>query len=286
MNLKTFYRIYYRHRYKKASFLLKPYLLITALIKYIYNLFYFPKKIDLDVFATHNNFLFQKDLNFLFEYFNSDKGNFFTDQYSQPHKKDNIKKKAHSYSKFYEHYFKDIRNNNLNIIEIGSFYGNASAALFFYFKNSNIFGADINPDMFLYKSKRVNNFFLNNSKRELIEKNLKNKKVEFDIIIEDASHMLKDQVLTLFMYFKLLKPGGIFIIEEIDFPEKYLNMRENQEPPDLKSILKNVLEKKDFSSKYVKDEEKTYFLNNYKSIDFFKGNFNEIVFIKKNKISN
>ena len=135
--------------------------------------------------------------------------------------------------------------------------------------------------MFLYKSKRVNNFFLNNSKRELIEKNLKNKKVEFDIIIEDASHMLKDQVLTLFMYFKLLKPGGIFIIEEIDFPEKYLNMRENQEPPDLKSILKNVLEKKDFSSKYVKDEEKTYFLNNYKSIDFFKGNFNEIVFIKK-----
>ena len=63
-------------------------------------------------------------------------------------------------------------------------------------------------------------------------------------------------------------------------------MRENQEPPDLKSILKNVLEKKDFSSKYVKDEEKRYFLDNYKSIDFFKGNFNEIVFIKKNKISN
>ena len=44
MNLKTFYKIFYRHRYKKASFILKPYLLITALIKYIYNLFYFPKK--------------------------------------------------------------------------------------------------------------------------------------------------------------------------------------------------------------------------------------------------
>ena len=58
-------------------------------------------------------------------------------------------------------------------------------------------------------------------------------------------------------------------------------MRENQEAPDLKSILKNVLLNRDFSSKYIKDEEKSYFLNNYKSIDFFKGNFNEIAFIRK-----
>ena len=283
MNLRTFYKIYYRHRYKKASFILRPYLLISTFIKYIYNLPYFPKKIDLDVFSNDKSFLFKKDLNFLFEYFNSDKGDYSKNQYSQPYKKDNVRIKAHSYSKFYEHYFKNIKNDNLNIIEIGSFYGNASAALFFYFKNSIIFGADINPDMFLYKSKRINNFFLNNSKRELIEKNFKNKKIEFDIIIEDASHMLKDQVITLFMFFKFLKPGGIFVIEEIDFPEKYLNMRENQDPPDLKSILKNVLGKKDFHSKYIRDDEKAYFLDNYKSIEFFKGNFNEVVFIKKKR---
>ena len=83
------------------------------------------------------------------------------------------------------------------------------------------------------------------------------------------------------MLFKVLKPGGIFIIEEIDFPEKKLDMRQGQHPPDLKSILKNILSQKEFFSNYVKDEEKNYFLNNYKSIDFFKGNFNEIVFIQK-----
>ena len=281
MNLKTFYKIYYRHRYKKASLLLKPYLLITALLKYLYNLFYFPKKINLDIFTKKNNFLFKKDLNFLFEYFNSDKGEYFINQYSQPYKKKGIRKKAHAYTKFYESYFKNIKNNKLNIIEIGSYYGNASAALFFYFKNSHIYSADINPDMYLYKSKRVNNFFLNNSEQESLEKNLINKKITFDIIIEDASHMLKDQIITLFMLFKVLKPGGIFVVEEIDFPEKFLNMRENQEAPDLKSILKNVLLNRDFYSKYIKDEEKSYFLNNYKSIDFFKGNFNEIAFIRK-----
>ena len=138
--------------------------------------------------------------------------------------------------------------------------------------------------MYLYKSKRVNNFFLNNSEQESLEKNLINKKITFDIIIEDASHMLKDQIITLFMLFKVLKPGGIFVVEEIDFPEKFLNMRQNQEAPDLKSILKNVLLNQDFSSKYINDEEKSYFLNNYKSIDFFKGNFNEIAFIRKKKL--
>jgi len=281
MNLKTFYKIFYRHRYKKASFVLKPYLLITALIKYLYNLFYFPKKIDLDIFSNDKNFLFEKDLSFLFEYFNSDKGDFYINQYCQPYKQVNNKIKAHAYAKFYAEFFKNLRNDNLNILEIGSFYGNASAALFFYFKNSMIFGADINPDMYLYKSKRVKNFFLDNSERLSLDKNLIKKKIEFDIIIEDASHMLKDQIISLFMLFKVLKPGGIFVIEEIDFPEKKLDMRQDQHPPDLKSILKNILSQKEFFSNYVKDEEKNYFLKNYKSIDFFKGNYNEIVFIKK-----
>ena len=100
MNLKTFYKIYYRHRYKKASFILKPYLLISILIKYIYNLFYFPKKINLDTYLNNKLYLFKKDLNFLFEYFNSDKGEFFVNQYSQPYKRCKNKTKAHNYVKF------------------------------------------------------------------------------------------------------------------------------------------------------------------------------------------
>ena len=281
MNLKTFYNIFYRHRFKKASFILKPYLLITTLIKYIYNLFYFPKKINLDIFSNENNFLFEKDLTFLFEFFNSDKGDFFSNQYSQPYKKNENKIKAHAYAKFYEKYFKNLKNDNLNILEIGSFYGNASAALFFYFKNSTIFGADINPDMYLYKSKRVKNFFLDNSKRVSLEKNLINKKIKFDIIIEDASHMLKDQIISLFMLFKTLQSGGLFIIEEIDFPEKREDMRINQNKPDLKTILQKVNNNENFTSIYITDEEKKYFLNNYDSIQFFQGNTNEFAIIKK-----
>ena len=39
----------------------------------------------------------------------------------------------------------------------------------------------------------------------------------FDIIIEDAD-VLKDQIISFYDIY--LKPGGLFICEELDFPEK------------------------------------------------------------------
>ena len=281
MNLKTFYKIYYQHRFLKASFFLKMYLCLTFFVKYLINYFYLPKKKNLDKLSVNNQNLFEKDFNYLCEYFNSDKGEKFTNQYAQPSKKNNKIINAHGYAKIYESYFKEIKQKKLNIIELGAFYGNATAALYFYFKNSFIFSADINPDMFLYKSKRVKNFFANTSSRNSIQENLLDKDIKFDLIIEDASHMLKDQIISLFMLFKTLQSGGLFIIEEIDFPEKREDMRINQNKPDLKTILQKVNNNENFTSIYITDEEKKYFLNNYDSIKFFQGNTNEFAIIKK-----
>ena len=281
MNLKTFYKIYYHHRFLKASFFLKIYLSLTLFIKYLINYFYLPKKQNLDNFSIDSKNLFEKDFNYLCELFNSDKGERFTNQYAQPSKKNNQLIDAHGYAKIYENYFKEIKKNRMNIIELGAFYGNASAALYFYFKNSFIFSADINPDMFLYRSKRIKNFYTDTSSRSSIQENLLKMDIKFDIIIEDASHMLKDQIISLFMLFKSLQSGGLFIIEEIDFPEKREDMRINQNQPDLKTILKKANNNENFSSEYVTDEEKKYFLNNFQSISFFRGNTNEFVIIKK-----
>ena len=146
MKLKTFFRLYFRHRIKKANFLLKIYLYLTLLVRYLINLFYFEKKVNLDRLIKENDLLYTKDLHYLFEYFNSDKGFQFIDQYPEPYKRRNNKNKikAHGYSVFYEKYFMDLKNKKINILEIGSFYGSASAAFYYYFQNSKIFGADIN----------------------------------------------------------------------------------------------------------------------------------------------
>ena len=281
MNIKTFYNLFYRHRFEKASLTRKIYLALILPFKFLYNYFYMDKKKNLDDFSLKNSFLFSKNLNFLFEFFNSDKCEKYINQYTPPSKRDNIKIKAHGYSKFYEKVFLEFKDKKINILEIGSFYGNASAAMFFYFRNANIFGADINPDMFNYTSKRIKSFFVNSSSISSIQKNILHKKIEYKIIIEDASHMLKDQIISLFYLFPILESGGYFIVEELDFPEKREDMRVGQEFPDLKSILKNIQEKKDFNSKYINKNLKEYFLNNIETIDVFKGNINEIAIIKK-----
>ena len=284
MKLTTFYKIYYRHRIKKASFVLKIYLFLTIFFKYILNLFYLPKTKNLDNYSKENINLFDQDLNYLCEYFNSDKGEIFKNQYAKPSKQEDKKIIAHGYAKIYEKYLKKHKDEYLNIIELGSFYGNASAAFYFYFKNAQIYSADINPDMYLYRSKRLKNFFTDTSSRTSIEKNILSRNIEFDLIIEDASHMIKDQIISLFILFKNLKPGGFFIIEEIDFPEKREDMRVDQEFPDLKTILNKITNKENFNSKYINENEKNYFLENFDTIKIYTGNINEIAIIKKKKL--
>ena len=281
MKFKTFYKLFYAHRFKKASGVLKLYLYIVLPVRFLLNTFFFPKKIDLDLLELTSPNLYNENLNFLFEYFNSDKGVFFVDQYVQPIKKNYKKIPAHGYSKFYEKFFFDRKEKQCNILELGSFYGHASASLFFYFKYSTIYSGDIYPDLFRYKSERINNFFIDTSSEDSIKKTLLNKKISFDIIIEDAGHFLKDQIISLFLLFRKLNSGGLFIIEELDFPDTRNDMNINNEKPTLRNILLSIIEKKEFDSKYVLKDDKRYLLENYAFIKIFKGNVNEIAFIKK-----
>ena len=135
--------------------------------------------------------------------------------------------------------------------------------------------------MYKYRGSRLKNFYVDSSSRKSITKNLLSNNIDFNIVIEDASHMLKDQIISLFMLFPKIKKGGIFIIEEIDFPEKREDMRIGQNFPDLKTILKKIISKDDFNSDYITDNEKKYLLSNIESISFFKGNFNEIAVLRK-----
>ena len=151
----------------------------------------------------------------------------------------------------------------------------------FYFKNAHISSGDIFPDLFTYKSKRIKNFFIDTSSELQIQNKIVNKDEYFDFIIEDAGHYLKDQIISLFILFKKLKPEGIFIVEELDFPDIRNDMNVEKEKPTLREILYLIKENKEFYSKYINDNDKKYFIDNFKEINIFKGKFNEIAFIKK-----
>ena len=283
MKLRTFYKLFYQHRFKKAKSILKLYLLFVLPIKYLINLIYLPKVVNLDELANNFEKIETDDLGKLFDHFNSDKGNYYENQYAQPYKRSSQKIKAHGYSTFYQKYFESLKNNNINILEIGSFHGNASAALYFYFKNSKLYAGDIYPDLFRYRSKRIVNFFVNSSDEKSIQENIIDRfSNNFDIIIEDAGHSLKDQIISLFMLFKKLNSGGLFIVEELDFPEKRNDMNLLNERPTLKDIfLKFKRDKTLLNSRYIKKSDRDHFLASIENIEIFQGNFNEIAIIKK-----
>ena len=131
-------------------------------------------------------------------------------------------------------------------------------------------------------SKRIKNFYVDTSNEKSIKKNIEEKfSFNFDIIIEDASHYLKDQIISLFILFKKLNKGGLFVIEELDFPDTRKDMNLANERPTLKDILLKVKKKKNFFSKYVSKKDKEYFLVNVNKINIYKGRFNEIAFITK-----
>ena len=66
MTLRTFYKLYYQHRLNKANFFLKVYLYLIIPFKYLLNIPYLKKKTNLDDFSKKNNFLFDKNLDYLF----------------------------------------------------------------------------------------------------------------------------------------------------------------------------------------------------------------------------
>ena len=281
MKFKSFYKIYYEHRIHKASIFLKIYIFLILPINYLINKFYYPKIINLDKFSNNNQYLFKKDLGFLFQYFNSDKGEKFVNQYDKPVYKNKSIIKGHTYHLFYENFFKYKKNEKIDFLEIGAFKGNAAAAFYFYFKECNIISCDLFPDLFLYRSKKIKNFQIDSSSEFQLKKKILDKDYKFDIIVEDAGHFLKDQIISLFILFKTLKSKGFFVIEELDFPDKRKDMNLYNERPTLREILNLIKQNQDFNSKYITSEQKEYFLNNFKEIQIFKGQFNEIAFITK-----
>ena len=112
MRISTFIDIYYNHRLKKANILKKIYIYLIIPVNYFIEKVNYPKIINLDNYANDNKKFFKKNLNFLFEYFNSDKGNKFINQYARFSKKNNKLIKGHKYAVYYEMFIKKIKKKN------------------------------------------------------------------------------------------------------------------------------------------------------------------------------
>ena len=220
------------------------------------------------------------NLDDLFINFNCDKGSYCVYDYE--------KKITHKYSVFYEKYLKKNKKKKLSILELGSHEGKGIASFYFFFPNANFYGANINPFQMKYTSKRITELYVDVSCKEIIDNLANHINEELDLIIDDASHNLKDILITFSKLFQKLKKGGTYVIEDINqfHVFKELNPYKNELTP--KEVLQNIKYNKDFKSSFISEEEKKYLVDNVEKINFEKGqmiindsNVSDIVFIKK-----
>lgn len=129
----------------------------------------------------------------------------------------NTDKEEHGYTEIYHSYFKDIKDKNLKILEIGVADGNSLNAWSEYFKNSKIVGIDIKDINII--EKKINKKNIDFHKGSQTDENFLNTIIEkykkFDIIIDDGSHYPKDVIKSYNILFNSLSDKGMYFVEDM-----------------------------------------------------------------------
>jgi demethylmacrocin O-methyltransferase len=127
---------------------------------------------------------------------------------------------GHHYEGEYERHFSPLRNSPIKLLEIGiggyakkDCGGHSIRAWRDYFSQGLIFGLDI-EDKSLFDSDRIKTLVGDQSDKDKLAE-INAEYGPFDIIIDDGSH-IQSHILTSFdVLFSLLKPGGIYVIEDL-----------------------------------------------------------------------
>jgi hypothetical protein len=183
----------------------------------------------------------------------------------------NTDKVGHGFLPHYEKYTQSMRNNDVNILELGVLYGASIKMWHEYFPNGSIYAVDWwqglngnkdtfeNPCKFLEEAKlldrittlNLNQHDINDLNKFVNDYNL----VQFDWILDDGSHLSQDQQQTLGYLWHLVKPGGYYIIEDI-----HCSLQGYDNLPDLSNstltMLYHYKQNKMIKSDYITEKQK------------------------------
>jgi hypothetical protein len=138
----------------------------------------------------------------------------------------------HNYSTLYNHLFASLKDDPINLFEVGLGTGNLSIpsnmgvnakpgashiAFAEYFSNGMIFGADVDKGC-LIQTDRIKTFFVDQTNPYTISNlwnNPEMRNIQFDILIDDGLHQFNANKMFFEHSIHKLKDGGIYIVEDI-----------------------------------------------------------------------
>lgn len=128
--------------------------------------------------------------------------------------KENVSDKWVNYFDIYDNFFSRYIGVKPDVLEIGVQNGGNLQILSKYLKNATLYGVDIDSNIVnLQLTDNIKLYNFNITDRQAIDDHLK--KLHFDIIIDDGSHISSDIIATFKLLFSKVKPGGVFLIEDL-----------------------------------------------------------------------
>jgi beta-1,4-mannosyl-glycoprotein beta-1,4-N-acetylglucosaminyltransferase len=126
----------------------------------------------------------------------------------------------HNFLNFYEQKIEHLKNEQINLLEIGFLNGNSIKTWLDYFPNGEIYCIDIIDVDFTHE--RFHFTKISQEDKNLVELY---KDEFFDIIIDDGSHITSHQFKSLEYLWSKLKYSGIYIIEDLhtSFRSEYID---------------------------------------------------------------
>jgi len=131
---------------------------------------------------------------------------------SKKHKADKLDSDlAMHFLEVYEWYFSPIREEKMDVLEIGVHHGGSLKMWEEYFPNSSISGIDIDKKCKGYEGGRVKVFIGDQANREFLKT-----MGEFNIIIDDGGHTMVQQQASFWELWWHIKVGGYYVMEDLE----------------------------------------------------------------------
>jgi hypothetical protein len=120
----------------------------------------------------------------------------------------------HGYQRVYPWFFGHFVSKEIDLLEIGIDKTKSLKLWKDYFPKVRLYGIDKDEKQFSDDDVRL--FRVDQSEPDELRKFRATVGTEFDIIVDDGSHVPAHQLLTLNELWVLLRPGGIYVIEDIE----------------------------------------------------------------------
>lgn len=188
---------------------------------------------------------------------------------------------GHDYfRKVYQTLFEPIRLSVTKFMELGIHEGASVEVWRRFFPNATIFGLDLTPNFAkLTDFTRIELAQVNTNIEHEVEERARDYS-ELDVFMDDGSHVMKDQQITLAAFFKCVKSGGLYILEDLHTSE---SVRDPNNPSSIwgekgetttLGMIEVFKETGKIISDFISEEDSRYLEENIASIEVYRLNGN------------